>query len=115
MATFPNYEPAYALAKRSEPKMRTTRFGDGYEQRVTFGIPGHMNPKEYALTFYVNDTGAATIESFLDARAADANSFDWQPPDANSTSKFVCFAWNREFVGPNFNSITATFRQVFEP
>jgi phage-related protein len=115
MATFPNYKPAYSISKRSEPKLRTTRFGDGYEQRVTFGIPGHMNPKEYALTFYVNDTGAAAIETFLDARAVDAASFDWTPPDQTTARKYVCFSWTRELVGPDFNSITATFREVFEP
>lgn len=115
MATFPNYSPAYSVTKSSQPKIRTTRFGDGYEQRISFGIPSHNNPKEYSLTFYVNDIGASAIEAFLDARAADAASFDWQPPDTSNTSKFVCDAWNRELIGPNFSSITAMFRQVFEP
>lgn len=115
MATFPNYKPAYSATKRSEPKRRTTKFGDGYEQRIVFGLPTHNNPKEYALVFKVKDADAATIETFLDARAADAASFDWTPPDQANAQKFVCESWNREFVGPNWNEINVTFRQVFEP
>lgn len=115
MATFPSYKPAYSVTKRSEPKFRTTKFGDGYEQRVVFGLPGHNNAKEYALVFKVRDADAATIETFLDARAADAASFDWTAPGQASAQKFVCASWSREFVGPNWNEISATFRQVFEP
>jgi len=115
MATFPNYKPAYTATKRSEPRIRQARFGDGYEQRVVFGLPGHNNPKEYALTFKVKDADATAIEAFLDARAADAASFDWTPPDQAGSKKFVCFSWSREFIGTNWNQITATFREVFEP
>lgn len=115
MATFPDIKPAYTASKSSEPKVRTTKFGDGYEQRVSFGLPTHNNPKEYALTFKVKDADASTIETFLDARAADAASFDFTPPGSTTPAKFVCASWNRSFVGTNWNEITATFRQVFEP
>lgn len=43
MATFPSYQPTYSANKRSEPRIRTTQFGDGYQQRVTFGL--NQNPK----------------------------------------------------------------------
>lgn len=115
MATFPNIKPAYTAAKSSNPKVRTTKFGDGYEQRVVFGLPGNNNPKEYSLTFKVKDADAATIETFLDARAADAASFDFTPPGSNTAYKFVCSTWSRTFIGTNWNEISATFRQVFEP
>lgn len=115
MATFPNIQPAYTLSKASNPKVRTVKFGDGYEQRIVFGMPGHNNPKEYSLTFKVKDADAETIEAFLDARAADAASFDFTPPGTNNSAKFVCATWNRNFVSNNWNEITATFRQVFEP
>ncbi len=38
MATFPSYKPTYSASKRSEPKTRVTRFGDGYEQRILMGL-----------------------------------------------------------------------------
>lgn len=115
MATFPNIKPAYTASKASQPRVRQTKFGDGYEQRVIFGIPGNNNPKEYALTFKVKDVDAATIETFLDARASDAASFDFTPPGSSTAAKFVCESWTRSFVGTNWNEISATFRQVFEP
>lgn len=115
MATFPSYNPVYSATKKSEPKVRVTRFGDGYEQRVTFGIPGHMNPKEWSLTFDLKDTDAATVETFLDARAADAASFTWSPPDGSGAAQWVCSSWTRELYEFQRSRISATFRQVFEP
>jgi len=113
MATFPDYEPLYPASKSSEPRIRTTKFGDGYEQRVTFGL--NQNPKEWSLTFDVEDADADVIETFLDARAADADSFTWTPPYTNTALKWVCPSWNREYHTIGRSKITATFRQVFEP
>lgn len=113
MATFPSYEPAYSASKSSQPKTRTTKFGDGYEQRVLFGL--NQNPKEWSLTFNVPDADADIIETFLDARALDSASFTWTPPLSNTSGKWVCPSWNRELFDVGVSRITATFRQVFEP
>jgi phage-related protein len=93
--------------------VRSTKFGDGYEQRVTFGL--NQDAKEWALTFIVKDADADIIETFLNARAADAASFDWTPPDTATALKWVCLNWTRDLIGFNVNQIEATFRQVFEP
>jgi phage-related protein len=113
MATFPTYNPVYSASKSSEPRIRTAQFGDGYQQRVTFGL--NQNPKEWNLTFDVTDTDADIIEAFLDDRAADAASFDWTPPDSTTSYKWICPSWNRELYEFERSKITATFRQVFEP
>lgn len=115
MATFPSYSPTYSATKQSEPRIRRTAFGDGYEQRITFGIAAHLNPKVWSLTFDVTDTEATEIESFLDERAADAASFDWTPPDGTLNAKWVCESWSRELYEFERSRISATFRQVFEP
>lgn len=115
MTTFPNYAPTYSATKKSEPKLRIARFGDGYEQRVTFGLPGHQNPKEWSLTFELSDNDANTVEHFLDARAADASSFTWSPPDNTGEAKWVCSSWSRELYNYKRSRVSATFRQVFEP
>jgi phage-related protein len=112
MATFPSYKPVYSATKRSEPKIRVAQFGDGYEQRTSFGI--NQNPKEWNLTFDVTDADADTIETFLNARAADAASFDWTPPDINTSYKWVCLNWNRELYEFQRSRIEVTFRQVYE-
>jgi phage-related protein len=112
MATFPSITPTYGIQKRSAPNTKTVRFGDGYEHRITFGL--NQNPKVYNLTFEVSETDADTIETFLDARAADSDSFDFTPPGEASSSKFVCEEWNKSIPYLNRATIQATFRQVFE-
>jgi phage-related protein len=112
MATFPAIAPTYGASKTSAPTVNTARFGSGYEQRVVFGI--NQNPKSWNLTWEVSETDADTIEAFLDARAGQEN-FDWQPPGEASSYKWVCAEWSKSIPYLNRATITATFRQVFEP
>ena len=113
MATFPSITPTYGLQKSSAPNVRKVQFGDGYESRFTMGI--NQDPKVYNLTFEVSETDSDTIETFLDARAADFASFDFTPPGEGSSSKFVCETWSKSIPYLNRATIQATFRQVFEP
>ena len=116
MASFPTsatITPTYGVQKRSRPNVRTVRFGDGYEQRLTVGL--NQNPKTFQLTFEVSETDADTIETFLDARADDNASFDFTPPGEASSSKFVCESWSKSIPFLNRATINVTFRQVFEP
>ena len=113
MATFPSINPTYGLQKSSAPNVRTVRFGDGFEKRLSYGI--NQNPKTYNLTFEVSETDADTIETFLDARAADNEAFDFTPPGEGTSYKFVCEAWSKSIPYLNRATIQATFRQVFEP
>ena len=115
MATFPSIKPTYGQQKSSAPFTRTVRFADGYEHRVLFGLAAHQNPKVFNFTFNVSETDADTIETFLDARANDTNSFDFTPPGESSSSKFVCENWTKSIPYNNRATIQATFRQVFEP
>ena len=113
MATFPSYNPVYSANKSSQPTVRTVQFGDGYAQRLTYGL--NQNPKEWRLTFDVTDTDADVIETFLNARAADNESFDWTPPDTTTSYKWICPGWDREMYDFQRSKINVTFREVFEP
>ena len=115
MATFPSITPRYGAQKTSRPSVRTVQFGDGYQQRLLYGIPSHMNPKEWSLTWEVSETDADTIETFLNARAADSASFDWTPLDETTSYKWICPEWSKTIPYNNRATISATFRQVFEP
>ena len=115
MATFPSINPTYGQQKRSAPNTRTVRFADGYEHRILFGLAQHQNPKVFSFTFEVSETDADTIETFLDARANDSASFDYQPPGEPSSYKFVCETWNKSIPYLNRATIQPTFREVFEP
>ena len=115
MATFPSITPTYGQQKQSAPNTRVVRFADGYEHRILFGLAEHQNPKVFSFTFNVSETDADTIETFLDARANDSDSFDFQPPGESSSSKFVCESWSKSISYLNRATIQVTFRQVFEP
>jgi len=114
MATFPSIAVSYGAAKSSEPKTRIVQFGDGYEQRLLYGV--NQNPKVWDLTWQaITEAEADTIEDFLNARAADSGSFDWTPPDEATSYKWVCPNWTKSIDYPTRVTIQATFRQVFEP
>ena len=119
MATFPSIKPTYGQQKRSAPLTRTVRFADGYEHRILFGLAQHQNPKVFSFTYNVSETEADQIETFLDARANDSDSFDlptdYLPGETASNFKFVCENWTKSIQYNNRASIQVNFRQVFEP
>lgn len=111
MATF-TYTPDFGASVEVKPSVKTTKFGDGYEQRQSAGI--NTQPKMWDLKFsYRSDSESAAIVGFLEARAGVEN-FDWV--DINSVSgKYVCRSWNRSKDHAGLNTVTAKFEQVFEP
>lgn len=114
MATFPAITAAYGASKASHPTNRVVKFGDGYEQVLRFGL--NQNPKVWNLTWQnITESNADTIEAFLDARADDGDAFDWTPPDSATSYKWRCDEWNKTITYNNRATITATFRQVYEP
>ncbi len=108
MATF-TITPSFEAVEVSKPRVRKTQLGSGYEQRVTFGL--NSNLKEWRLTFAERtDAQRETILAFFDARNG-TESFDWTPP-RGVAGKYVCEEWQTTLRRCNFNTITATFRQV---
>ena len=111
MATF-TYIASFESSEASQPRVNTFKAGDGYEQRVSFGL--NVDPKQWKLVFSNRtDTERNNILSFFEARAG-AESFDWTPP-RGSAGKYVCQEWQLTLSNCNNNQIEATFRQVFEP
>ena len=116
MASFPSIDADYGLVKQSAPLSRKIRFADGYEQRILFGLNSHQNPRTYEVRFKNrSEADCDTIEDFLNARAEDQASFEWTPPDESSSSRFVCERWNKTLTYSERATISASFRQVFEP
>ena len=106
--------PDFGAIRKSDPNIRAIQFGDGYQQRVTFGL--NQNPKVWDLRWTAkSNSDANAIEAFFDARAADATSFDWTPLNDTNTYKWVCKSWQRNYQYADINEISATFQQVFEP
>ncbi len=113
MATFPSINPSYNGQKTTSPKLRITQFNDGYQHRIGFGL--NTIPYVWALTFDVTESESDTIEAFLEARALDRESFDWQPTGSAVSYKWICLQWTKRIPFLNRASLNMTFQQVFEP
>ncbi|BAQ92391.1 phage minor tail protein L [uncultured Mediterranean phage uvMED] len=116
MATFPSIIPSYGTTKSAKPKTRTVKFADGYEHRINFGLAAHSNPREYSFTWNnITEGEADSIFDFLDERKIDNESFTYTPQGEASSQQFVCDNYNKTIPYNDRATVTATFRQVFEP
>ena len=107
------------MARSSQHRVLTAKFGDGYEQRVLDGI----NTKNDSFNISFNNRTAEDINllaAFLDDKAA--KNFDFTVTDkfsggnlANTTMKVVCDTYSINYVRDNFHSLTCTLRRVYEP
>jgi phage-related protein len=105
--------PDFGAQRKSQPVVRSAKFGDGYEQRVQFGI--NQDPKTWDLRWSTkSNTDATKIEQFFEARRG-VESFDWTPIGSSTSYKWLCRTWQREFQYADINTVSATFEQVFEP
>jgi len=111
MSTF-TYTPSFTASENSQPRAHKFQNGDGYEQRVRFGL--NTDAKEWDLQFNNRtDTERDAILSFFEAQAG-VTSFTWTTP-RGLTGKYVCEQWSVSLEAYGFNNIRAKFRQVFEP
>ena len=90
--------PDRGIRKASKPRIRTAKFGDGYEQRLVDGI--NAIEEQYSVSF--NNRPKADIDDivkFFDTRVAA--SFDFTIPDTNNsgetTIKVVCNSYNTTY------------------
>ena len=110
-ATTFTWTPSYPATQQSEPNVRTVKFGDGYEQRLRYGL--RTDFKVWNLTFvYRSDSERNEIINFLSARGG-AEQFNWTTPHGE-TRAFVCSSWTSEHNNCNLNTINATFREVID-
>jgi len=109
--------PDFGLSKKSKPNVKSVRFGDGYEQRLSVGV--QQDPKIWSLTWStLSDSDADAIELFFTLQQG-SQAFIWSPSLDTSTyptgtKKYVCRQWQRSFKSSNINEIKADFEQVFE-
>lgn len=110
-ATSFTWIPSYGAQQTSRPTVRSVRFGDGYEQRLTYGL--HTDLKVWNLTFTNIDTGTKEqINGFLESRGG-SQQFSWSTP-SGEISSFVCQEWDVTAVGPGIWTVSSTFREVVD-
>jgi len=115
MATFPSISPLYATQETVNQDNNVVKLGDGYQQRLVFGLPANKRLINLNLAFNISTTDADTIDTFLDARFDDQESFDFTPPHHSSALKFVCTSRTRTATLSNRVTMNLSFEQVAEP
>ena len=103
--------PDYGSRQTSQPTVRSVRFGDGYEQRLSYGLATDL--KTWNLTFTNITTSEKTqITGFLEARGGSQR-FNWPTPDG-VVSTFICQEWTSTIVVYDRWTVDATFREVVD-
>lgn len=104
--------PTIGSSQDIEAKVRSAKFGDGYEQtapdginsiRSTFVVDWPMLTREEALV----------IEVFFKARRG-SEPFIYRPPGEDEDMLWKCSRWRKTSMGRGRASINATFVQAFD-
>tara|TARA_Y100000588_G_scaffold383843_1_gene473986 strand:+ start:577 stop:1083 length:507 start_codon:yes stop_codon:yes gene_type:complete len=105
--------PSYAPSISSEPKVKSVKFGDGYEQRT----PEHISSSLISLSLAFDkrsEEEATAIAHFLHTRGAH-EAFVFTPPSPyGSAKKFICKKWDTSVEFEGSYSVKATFEEVVE-
>tara|TARA_R100000988_G_C4007632_1_gene174111 strand:- start:7601 stop:7948 length:348 start_codon:yes stop_codon:yes gene_type:complete len=115
MATFPSISPAYSTQETVIQDNNVIQLGDGFQQRLVFGLPANKRLITLNLTFNITSTQADTIDTFLDERFDDQASFDFTPPQHSSSLKFICVSRTRTAIPASRATMNLSFKQVAEP
>ena len=92
-------------------RTRVAKFGDGYSQATADGLNNRISA--WPVKFTVSDTDATAIIAFLDGLKG-YQSFYWTPP-LDVQGFFRCASWQHTAHGAGWNTIHATFEEVFSP
>lgn len=92
----------------SEPRVRSVRFGDGYEQRRPDGF--NTNLEKYSVTLSPKNAEAQVVRAFLEKHAG-VTAFFWKPPHQTHMITVLCRKWSFS-VGALRTEITAEFEEM---
>lgn len=104
------WSPDLGAQQTVKPTVTQTKFGDGYELRVTAGI--NSKPRSWDVTFSKGIAEATSILNFLEERGG-VESFNWTDP-MDKEGTYVCREWNGSQQAFGVYVISAKFEQVFE-
>jgi phage-related protein len=105
------WKPSYSASLNKNPKVKSIRFGDGYEQRVQDGINNNLAFLD--LTFdNRSEIEAAAILHFLEIRKGQ-ESFVFTPhAPYNKAGLYLCRGWDSSFVFYDNYSIKLQLEEV---
>jgi len=108
--------PDNDLTRTSTPKVRITKFGNGYEQRGKMGL----NPLEEIYAVNMKNREKATADDIIKffEDKAGVTSFNFTVPDSNAsgserTIKVVCDNWSINYGNGSYYNVTGKFRRIY--
>ena len=112
MATFPTTPtPDQGASKEVKTRVKSMKFGDGYENRVGDGI--NTVSQDWSLQWTLRTKAEITsLDSFLEAQLG-VYWFFWTSP-LGVQKKYKCGTWTPSYNHDGDCSMSAKFEQVFE-
>lgn len=110
-ATTFTWNPSYGAQQSTKPVTRTVKFGDGYEQRLRYGLRTVFETWNLTFENITNDE-RSQIVNFLTARAG-VEQFNWVTPEG-SAKVFVCEDYGSRINAYGRFTVNATFREVVD-
>jgi phage-related protein len=104
------WTPNLGASQSVKPIVHQTKFGEGYEARVAFGI--NTKPKVWSLQFSKASGEALAILGFLDT-SGGVSAFTWVDPLGISNT-YICREWSSMQTEFGVYQVTAKFEQIFE-
>lgn len=101
--------PDVGSQQKVKPIVNTTKFGEGYQARVGFGLNGE--PMVWSVSFDRDFAEATAILAFLRTRGG-IQPFTWINP-LNETGTYICAEWST-LQNRGTMKVTCDFTQVFE-
>jgi len=96
------------MTERSQPRVKTIKFGDGYEQRQQDGINSDL--RTYEVTLKVLRQESQYIDNFLSEHKG-VKAFLWREPNRHRVITVKCPTWSTS-VDSTVTTITASFEEV---
>lgn len=109
MATF-MYKPDWGTSVSVKPRVSVTKFGDGYESRVSDGL--NTTLRSWDCRFKRFQEECLTIYTFLE-NMGGLKAFNWTDPDGYE-GVWVCEEWSRSYDNLGWGTVSAVFREVPE-
>jgi phage-related protein len=104
-----NYQPLFGASRSITPRVLSSKFGDGYEQRVADGI--NTQPQMWSLIFTDSAAIIDAIDSFLIGKGG-VTKFTWTPQGGTEIS-VICRDWSKSIESPDVSSLQCSFEQVY--
>ncbi len=116
MATFPSFNPSYNSSESIKQDYVDIKLGDGYQQRLIFGLPENKRLRSFSYKYTLSKTDANTLNTFLNARFdASMESFTFTPVNETTAIKVICTGRRMTMPFNNRVNFTLNFEQVAEP